>query len=224
MAKAELQADQAAYDGHMARARAAEAAGRHADAILHAMEAWPHLDGMMKFERRWEEREFQSVACIDLVLRYAPLLFHFESLETLASMLKSQKSIDRNATDDLADRVSAAMSQLLRAQRLWNHIEDNPETRQDEVRERLGGDQDEWRATAERWAEMGLIVRTKVGGRYQLELATNLDARVRGRCAECGRVVRGMKRDMLSEQACPACLKSSMFAILGEVPPAPTEV
>ena len=217
MAKAELQAAQMSYDQLIGLALEDERAGRFADAISHAIDAWDHLDGMMKYEKKWEGREFKSVPCIDLVLKYAPLVFDASSLDRMGALLKAQKSIDRLASDDLASRLSEARSLMVRSHRLWQHLCHNRGVRQDSLRATLGGDQEEWRHLCERWDSMQMLRRVPSGGSYELWVATNLEDKVRGRCSGCGRAVRGRKLDMLADQTCPSCQKSCMFVMVPEL-------
>lgn len=214
MSKAQLQADQAAYDQLIAMARREEADGRFADAIAHAVSAWQHVSGMMKYERRWEEREFTSVPCIDIVLRLAPLILDWESLDRLADLLKGDRSIDRNASDDLAARLAEARGKLQDVLRLWRLVETEVGIMQSELRTRLGGEQERWRGLAEQLDRVGIIIRVPHGGSYRLWLATLMDAMVNGRCPSCGVVVRGRKSAMLEEQSCPKCGGRVTFVII----------
>ena len=97
---------------------------------------------------------------------------------------------------------------------LWDHLERHPEARQDELRTVLGGDQETWRAVAERWEKMGLLRRTPEGGSYRLALITRMGQVVPGKCPTCGEVVEAPKSMFLEETTCPECTQSVQFTIL----------
>jgi hypothetical protein len=102
--KAALEADATGYREAVSKMRRAHNEGRFFDAIEIAINACDLVDGMMQFERRFEgSSERRIVETIDYVLRYAPLVFDSSSLETLGTILKTQKRIDKNTTADLAD-------------------------------------------------------------------------------------------------------------------------
>lgn len=219
MAKADLAADTAQYDALVREARAAEAAGHFAKAVRTAASAWEHLEGMMKYRRKYEEVDFRSVPCIDIVLRYAPLVLDHEVLGRLAELLRTRKSIDRHASDDLSQRVEAAKALMRAAHRLWDHVDKHGDFVQSRLRGTLGGDQDQWRWIAERWESMGLLRREKERGSYRLRHVTNLDESVTATCFECGTASAARKGDFLIPYPCAKCGRSTAFSIKGDAEP-----
>lgn len=214
MSKATLQEAQAKYDDLTDQMREAERAGNFELAIRLAKQAWQFVDDMMKFEKRYEGGTFRSVPCIELVLRYAPLLLDKGSLIELANLLKEKRSIDRNATVNLAERVDQSLSKLMSVYRLWQHIEHHPLARQDELREQLGGNQADWRALSEQMCAVGLFTRAPSGTSYALSIATSLGESVRGKCSGCGARVRATKWELLGSQKCPGCEQLCVFCII----------
>ncbi len=202
----------------MGQARSALKDGRHDEAVQIAASSCKYIDGMMQFERKYEDREFSNIEAIDVVLDYAPLLFHSQVLDDLESLLKSQKRIDRDASDDLAGDLSKARTRMWEAYRLWNYIEQNGECRQDELRTALGGNQDQWRSIAESWEKIGLIRRTSESGTYRLSLATRIDAVVMAKCPACGMAVKWTKYKLLDKADCPKCRTKGMFVLLSRAP------
>ncbi|MBI5367313.1 MAG: hypothetical protein HZA54_09770 [Planctomycetes bacterium] len=214
--KAECEAQQVQYYALLREALAAEDAGRFREAVEFAVASWCFVDGMMQFERKFESREFRSVETIDLVLKNAPLLFHSSSLAELAILLRTQKRIDKNASDDLAARLGAARLRMWDGHRLWSHLEQQPGARQDELRRCLGGDQDAWRSLAEAWDRMGILERTPDGGSYRLDLATRLQAPAPAKCPCCGLVGRTTKSTLLEPLECPKCHSHVEFVLLDD--------
>jgi predicted Zn-ribbon and HTH transcriptional regulator len=217
VAKAELKAAQDAYDQLLQRAQRDESLGRYATAVTHAVEAWEYVDGMMKYERRFEDAEFKSLPCIDLVLRYAPLLFDVSSLDRLGELLKKHRSVEKHTTDDLEARLTKAREFLCRAHRLWSLIEQNPGITLDEVTARLGDKLRESPAMVARWEEMGLITRSQSRTGVSLRLTTRLESDALARCPSCGAKVQARKLSLWKEQRCPKCGQTVDLVIFAEV-------
>lgn len=223
MKKAEMEDHSAKYRALMVKARAAHREGRYHDAIDAAISTWNYIDGMMQYERRYESREFTGIEGIDLVLRYAPLVFDHQNLNTLESLLRSKRRIDKNTSDDLAGKLTGARVLMWEAHRVWDHLEKDSDTRQDRIRQILGGNQDRWRSVVETWEKMGLVRRTPEGGSYRLSLVTRMDQVVRAKCPSCGAVAKAKKSKFLENQVCPQCRTTVSFVILAEVASARTE-
>lgn len=214
MTKAEMERHQADHDATLDEARFALQSRSWHKAIAFAVSSWQYLDGMMQYERKYEGREFTRLESIDIVLRLAPLLFDLSSLDKLASLLKSQRRIDKNASADLAADLSKARSLVWQAHKLWNHLQQHPGFRQDELRTTLGDDQERWRRLSEAWEEMGIIRRAPERGSYRLTFATRLDMRVLGKCPSCGALCKARKVKLLNEAKCPKCGTETRFVIL----------
>lgn len=212
--KAELAAERDEYDRLLAAARSSLAAGMFQEVVRHSLAALPFVDGMMEYRRRFEDAEFKSVTAIDNILRYAPLIFSQSSLNMLEETLRAQKRIDRNATDDLAGRLAEAKREVWLNHRLWTHLEQSGQARQDELRLTLGGDQEYWRWTCEAWEVMGLLNRSPSRGSYILSLKTRSGEVVRAKCSTCGKAQEAPKAMFFEELACPECRTTCFFVIL----------
>ena len=145
------------------------------EAIDLAVSSFDHVDGMMQFDKKYAGKETTSVASIDFVLQYAPLMFDVESLERLEKLLRSQKRIAKNVSVELGDQLEKARLLMWEAHRFWHHMEHDLTVREDNVRTILGGDSKQWRSIAKSWADMGLVNRLGVNGHHQLSLVTHPD-------------------------------------------------
>ena len=206
------------YQSLTADARAAERAGLYRVAVEKALESWKHIDGMMQYERRYDNKEFASVSTIDLTLKYAPLLLDFTSLNRLEGLLKDCRRIEKNTSDNLGDKLVAARALMWDAHRLWDHLERNPDSRQDELGRLLGGKRERWRGIIEAWEKMGLLRREPEGGTYRLALSTRMGELVSAKCPACGNVSEAPKAMCLEENACPECKTTVLFVILSTRP------
>jgi hypothetical protein len=214
MTKAEMEYDRAEYFAWIAKARAEQQKYLFSEAIESAMSSWDHIDGMMQYERKYEGRDVFTIEGIEIVLQYAPLLFDFTRLDKLELLLKTQRRIAKNASDDLANKISEAKLLMWEAHRLWDHLERQSIVRQDELRRELGGGLDGWWFISETWEAIGLIRRVPEGGSYRLAFSTQMDMPTLAKCPSCGAVVRAPKTRFLDEVVCPKCQAEDYFVIL----------
>ena len=214
MKKADMEVHYNSYKRSMAKVSKYVDQGLFAEAMKCALETWEHVDGMMQYARKYKEREFNTIEAIDCVLKYAPFLFDFESLNTLEQMLKSCKRIEKNTTISIANRLSGARKLMVQAHKFWNYLEHNLQARQDQLAKLLGGEQDQWRYIAESWEQIGLLTRQKEGKFYQLNLKTRMGAVTRGKCPKCGSYQEAPKAMLLEPTKCPDCSEKVYFVIL----------
>ncbi len=215
--KVELAADYARHEALVGEARSACQRRNYERGIELAMSAWGSIDGMIQYERKYAHpAERRGVESIDLVLSFAPLIFHYESLDKLDALLKSEGWIDENAAAGLAQELADAQSLMDDAQRLWNYLEKRGECRQDRLCSYLSGDKDRWQRIAEMWEQSGLIERVPDGGSYRLALAVDLDRPTRGKCPLCGDVSKASKARLLETMTCPECHAEVQFVLLAD--------
>jgi hypothetical protein len=214
MKKAEMEDHSYAYHQLMRDARNAEASGMYREAMEAAVSAWPHIDGMMQFEQRYQDAEFSSIPAIDLALKYAPLLLDLKRLDEIEQLLMQYRRIQKNASADLGAKVGAARAQIWQNHRLWGHLEQNPDTLQEELHQILGGEQERWRTVAASWEKMGLLNRTPEGRSYRLSLSTRMGEVISGKCPRCGHVDQAPKAMFLEQISCPQCRSREVFVLL----------
>jgi hypothetical protein len=215
--KAALQHD---YDRHralMIEARSAVECGDYQKAVHVAVSALEHVDGMMQFYRRFMEgKEFKSVDSVDLVLKYAPLLFDASSLQAIAELLKSQRRIEKNTTADLGSKLSDANSLMWNAHRLWRLLEEQSFLSEDSVRSNLGEDGRASRCLIETWDQMGVVIGSRKSGSYILSLVTKLNEPISGKCSSCGSIRSAPKIEHLQEFVCVDCKTAVYFVLLDD--------
>ncbi|HEV2970555.1 MAG TPA: hypothetical protein VGY55_11345 [Pirellulales bacterium] len=214
MTKAEMEAHRVQYHLEIAKARAAEQAGLYREAIAAALASWDHIDGMMQFERKYEEGTFSNIDGLELVLRYAPLLFDFESLDKLETLLKIQRRIVKNSAGDLPERLGSARELMWVAHRIWNEIERRPQPLQPPTIRGSAKENDRSTAVTDAWEKMRLLHWCSDGTSYHLAFSTQMDRAAFAKCPVCGAVAKGPKRVFLDEVKCPKCSGSVTFVIL----------
>lgn len=215
--KVELVADYTRHETLVGEARSACHRQDYERAIELAMSAWDSIDGMIQYERKYgHPAEHHSVESIDCVLNFAPLLFHFDSLDELDTLLKSQGWIEQNVAAGLAQKLADARSLMDDAHRLWNYLENRGECRQDRLCSYLSGDKRRWQCIAETWEQMGLIQRVPDGGSYRLALTVDLDRPTCGKCPSCGAIGKASKARLLETITCPECHAEVQFVLLAD--------
>ena len=186
MTKAEMEEHDRQYHALMAQAQTALRQGLFRQAVQSALAAWDHIDGMMQYDRKYENAAFNTIPAVDLVLRYAPLLLDFRPLDRLEVLLKEYRRIERDTKADLADQLAQARARLWNAHRLWDYIEHHADVRQAELRGALGGQQQEWADIVTAWEKMGLLRRIPDGSTYTLAFSTRMGELASAKCPECG--------------------------------------
>ncbi len=209
--KAELELAHDEYQALILQARQAKADRQYDRAIDLAIQCWVHVDSMMRYAQKYQDREFDSLECIDLVLELAPPLFHFESLDKLAALLKEQRRIDKQASADLAAKLAEARARMWEAHRAWSQVElqaASPCAPSSVALASLPG----------LWESLGLLVWKQVGNDRVPGLAIGLDEQAKGKCSSCGAVAKAKKARFLSAGTCPRCKSDGFFVFLRSDP------
>ncbi len=214
MKKAEMEQHRAEYHSLMSMARLAESRGLYREAVEHALESWDHVDGMMQYERRYEKKQFKSIHGTEMILKYAPLLLDYPSLDRLEALLKSSRRIDNNTTVNISKKLAKARSLMWGIHRFWDYLEHHPEALQSKLAKALGGDQIQWRTVAEEWERMGLLHRSQDNGSYRLHLTTRTNAIVSAKCPSCASTAEAPKAMFFQKMPCPECHEAVFFVIL----------
>lgn len=213
--KAEMEEHRVFYHRLIEMAEAAEKQHDYRKVVQLAVTSLQYVDGMMRFEQKYEDREFERISAIDLILEYAPLMFDSESLNAVESLLKSKRRIDRDTSDDLAEKLRYARRVMWNAHRVWNDIEHHPEVRFESNRTTAG----EFEASADRivgeWQRMGIIRSSDPRLPGQFSFCTRLDESVLAKCPSCGAIARAAKTRFMTQIACPKCRARDLFVILG---------
>lgn len=219
MSKAHLAAAQVQYDALVSRAMEAESRGDTLEAVRLAQEAWKHLPDMMKFEKKYEEGTFQSVPCIDMVLRLAPPLLDIDALTGVETLLKQNRSIDRDASDDLAARLKEARSRLNSCWRVLRLLETTDGARWLDLQQETQLNEPELRSTIESLFTVGLLKPHASDHPTRFRLNDVLTRAVHATCAACG-CSEDLTLDVaVSLDACPACGRRDTVQIFATVRP-----
>ncbi len=188
--------------------------GLFRDAIKNAVAACDHIDGMLQYGRKYENREFDSIEAIDLIVAYAPVLLDFRKLDAVEQKLKSCRRIERETNTDINAQLMAARRMLWDAHRLWSHLEQNPECREIDLESATSVPSERSRRILAAWREIGLIRRTSDGDTFRVNFATRMAELVRGKCSHCGQCTEAPKAIFLSPLSCPSCDERAWFVIL----------
>jgi hypothetical protein len=216
MTKAEMEDHDSQYHALMWQAQGALGEGMVRRAVQLALMAWDHIDGMMQYDRKYENASFDTIPAVDRGLRYAALLLDFRQLDRLESLLKECRRIERDTTADIGQQLAQARARMWNAHRLWDYIEHHPDVRQSELKTALGGQQREWTDIVEAWEKMGLLRRVPYGKTYGLAFITRMGQLVAAKCPECGHLTEGPKAMFLDEATCPQCRKRALLVLIAD--------
>lgn len=208
--KAELAEGRDAYYNLLFQSKTALEKRHYYDALGFASAAMTYVDGMMQFERRFENRTISTIECFDIIVRFAPPLFRLRDLDALAALLASQKRIERNSSTSYLAQVPHARSRLFKAYRLWEGFErqgsvpvNDPQLIQHDL-------------TLQDWLQMGLVHQVTDSNEVRWALVTSLSRTVRAKCASCGKIAGAAKRRFLEPCKCPQCANSVWFTIVDD--------
>jgi hypothetical protein len=233
MKKVEMENEYLAYKKCLETVKEYERQGLYAEALKNAYTSLEHINGMIQYKKKKKEKSQKEnvvltseindsadcysnsikIESIHFILKYAPLLFDFEGLNTLEKVVKTNKRIEKNVNISIVD-ISEAKARLRQAHMLWNHIEHNPQTHQDRLSKVLGGKQNQWNSIVETWEKIGLLLRHNDGNTYRLDLRTRMGSLTRGKCSQCGSVQEAPKGMFLEPTVCPDCRAKVYFVIL----------
>ncbi len=214
MKKSEMEAHHAEYEMLMDAARQAERDGFFRTAVELALSSCDNIDGMMQYKRKYEDAEFNSIRALDVVLSYAPLLLDYPSLDTVESLLKDNRRIERYTSENMIDKLADARALMWDAHRLWDHLESQGDALEDELCRVLEGTDDRWRLIIDAWEHIALVSRVPERGSYRLALCTRMGKVVSAKCASCGAVTEAPKAMFLEKMTCHKCRTKALFVIL----------
>jgi hypothetical protein len=203
--KVELEVAYESYQALILQAREAKKAGQYDRAIDLAMQCWVHVDFMMRYAQKYQDHEFDSLECIDLVLELAPPLFHFEALDKLAALLKEQRRIDKQASADLAGKLAEARARMWEAHRVYAFLEAVPGMSEKRLRETFAKDSARIQGLVAVWETTGLVRRDSDDIESEIELRTTLQMPVQAKCSACGQVRIAPRGNLLSFAHCARC-------------------
>lgn len=216
MSKAEMESQWNAYDTGIREAHRRLSTGQIGQAVKIAVSVWPSIDGMMQFAKKYMSQEFYSLDAFNIVLKYCPLLFDFESINRLEGFLKDQRKIDRRTPVDEMAQLQDSRIKMRHARTLWNLIEQEKSIAQQDLETKLGGDQQRWNEVVDAWVEMKVLSRQNVGQRNRLSFTTCMSDDVPAKCPSCGIVVKKRKLEQIRIAPCSKCNSVVSMVLLRE--------
>lgn len=206
------------YGHYLSQAKKEIAAGNCYLAIQSCVASFEYINLMMQHEQKQNDRQFETIETIEIVLNYAPALFDTESLASLAKILKTQKRIDKHATDDLAAKTKTALEIIAVAHKIWNELENNnlydlPQLLvhvDSEYRERI-------EEIVQIWTSLGYVQLRQQANKLFPTIPLPQEVMMKGKCPHCGVVVNGKKYHFWRANNCPKCRTESFFVIVATV-------
>lgn len=207
-----MQEEVRAYRARLERARFAIDDGQIVEAIKEAVAAWEHVEVRMRYGARYEDMEFDTLECVELVLQYAPLVLDADSLDRLEVLLKKQKHVERKTSKSLTAALDVARARLNLAYRAFDLLERRASMSHDELNAWAGPDAPAWKRIAMEWLRIGVVENSDDGKTCRLR--TNLREHWRTKCHACGKGLGGPKWRFLEKLPCPKCGSESGFVFV----------
>jgi len=207
--KAELESDFQEYASLQVQVREAIERGDFQVALQKAVASFEYIDGKMQFARRYKDQtSFKTIDTLDVVLRYAPLLFDTDSLDRVEDLLRNQKRIEKNTASNLADQLSSARNRMWEGYHLWRHLDKNGEIQSGKLSRRR-----EWKKIVDDWVRIGYVTRSS-SEPGTFVFTTDLDERIPAKCSSCGAQGTGSKAKLIEKLTCPRCKNEVYFVWL----------
>ncbi|MGC4002557.1 MAG: hypothetical protein QM811_05195 [Pirellulales bacterium] len=209
--KSDLEASYNAYHSGFTFCKLHLQENRYAQAVELASTTFPHLEGMIHFEKKYNKIDIDDIGVINLIIRFAPVVLDIESLSALEIVLLNNKRIKKIANRDYLSELEFAKTKLYEANRLWMGLENRKINFQADIGKTLGGDQDWWRWLCECWELAGLIHRVPQSNSYKISLASYMHEVVSGKCPTCGACASGKQSLFWDSVKCPKCTNQVYF-------------
>lgn len=206
MSKARLEDAYFAHSGLLEDANEALKRARSESALQSALDSLASIDGHLKYVKRWGNGAERRPECFRIVFHLAPLLAHEAALDAVCECLRTLRSLDRADRDALLEDARDAQALLATCR---------------DAREATRGGVDittlasEEVDAIEQLRQVGQLAITSDDVAY---LAGDMKLPWRGKCSQCGALVRGAKARFFSEHLCPNCGATSMFVIVERSP------
>lgn len=222
MTKAEMEHHQRQYSVLLDDARAFVSRGQPAQALKLAVESLPHVDGMMQFARKYEDRELESIDTIALIFELAPALLHIESLDAVQATLKQKRRVERETADNLSEKLEIANSRLWKCHTAWGLLDRdaqrNPDSGSTDSPTRPPDDY----SALSLWEKWGIVRQATDAGVTKYERVLRVDAVARAKCSNCGILARAAKSRFWKRLECPKCKQSAWFVLIPDEPETPS--
>src|SRR5690606_15624210 len=132
------------------------------------------------------------------------LLFELDCLEKLEALIKSTRRIEKSTVKNITDEIEDAKCRLWDAYHLWERLDRSGEVSSSDFGRRTNSQK-----VLTMWNQMGFVVDKGDSRAYTFE--TRMDARIRGKCSNCGAVGTGSKEKLLQKIKCPRCSQDVYF-------------
>jgi hypothetical protein len=192
-------------------ARKAAAAHDYAAAVKAAEASLPDAWQAVAFLRRFREVEKPGLPGVELLLKYAPVVFAWRALDAVEAWFNDANRKDKKAYAHLTADLAAARQALAEAARLWDEL-DSP----------LGcpvsrASSPAAVAALDAWVAMGAVRVQGPAGFGAGRHVSHPTGRFEARCGSCGESHRASLSDFLNPVTCPGCRRASEFVLARRV-------
>lgn len=174
----------------------------------------PHIVPAIKFRKKRDiHPETPNLLAFTVVYKYGPPLFEHAVIESFFDFAKSTRLIAKHEKGFL-ELVETALEREEAARLLWNELDLNPRSLQEDIGSKLGLDRRSTVEILEVWAELGIITREAKGNSYESFFRFSPDALTEGMCPACGVRARGRREAFYRPGSCKKCGNEGYYHIL----------
>lgn len=214
MNRAEMEEHWRQYMSLITDARRAEKHRLFTQVVALCRESWDHLDGMLRCERSRNETTTNRLDGVLLVLKYAPPLLDFESLDVLEQLLRAKRRIANASEANLNNALESARYAMRCAHGIWNHLERHRECSLDTLNRSFPDDSDTWRKIVAAWESMHVICRSTTTDAASIRFGSWADETIEAKCPHCGSRCTLPRASRFDESPCPHCTRDSTLCLL----------
>lgn len=210
--KAELKAAHELYSQHSLASRRLEQNHQYSESLNEAVRSLQHLQDACAYQRRFHKNKAIPRATLERILSLAPPLFDLSALAHLSAFYSALNRSERKAYTLLPQQLRQAKRDVRLALKLWESLQTHSRI------PKLGNKLERQAAAClSVWESCGLLVKIPDRTAAQYKFVTNLNRDAKGKCSECGALIRRSQIELLARLSCPDCHQLSDFVILQRV-------
>lgn len=211
MNKAEMEEHWRRYLSLVEQAQSAEKQRSFVRVIELARASWDHIDGMLRHQRNNPAFGVRNLDGIELVLRYAPLVFDEGMLNQAEEFLKSKRRVAKESPVDLVAAIESARERLWLAYAIWDQLEREERCSLSALETRHRDCRSDLRLTLLVWESLNIVRRWHSGDTDWIGFCSWALGTTAAKCPGCGVVARHARRAIHEETMCHSCRHRGRF-------------
>jgi predicted transcriptional regulator len=169
---------------------------------------------MIQYIQKFQDAaDFTEIDCLEIALRFAPLLLNSDALDSIGRILKSKRRVNKSSTRDYAALLTRSRLAMDTVYDILRELEEFGCVNESSLIARISGSPTLVRALLSEMVNLGLLQPVTDQNRSGLQLTTDFERPARGKCPGCGARVNARKASLLVDLMCPKCGNAVSFAL-----------